>query len=137
MPGCGHSRLRAWRDAAAVTDPSRAGVERLLAQHGKGLDVEVPRFAGALALFNSAYRVINARKQCVMAARVMGASRWQMFKDVLVWLLSVNGVHPSLREAVVWKRCCRKGNATEPLVATRNGCATVAHADMRGLVTSR
>lgn len=76
MPGCGHSRLRAWRDAAAVTDQSRAGVERLLAQHGKGLDVEVPRFAGALALFNSAYRVINARKQCVMAARVMGASRW-------------------------------------------------------------
>ena len=34
-------------------------------------------------LFNSAYGVINARKQRVMAARVMGASRWQIFRDVL------------------------------------------------------
>ena len=32
---------------------------------------------------------------------------------------------------------CRTGNATEPLVATREGCATVAHADIRGLDTSR
>lgn len=38
-----------------------------------------------IVLFNSAYGVINARKQRVMAARVMGASRWQVFKDVLVW----------------------------------------------------
>jgi NitT/TauT family transport system permease protein len=42
---------------------------------------------GALLIvtFNSAYGVINARKQRVMAARVMGATRWQIFKDVLVW----------------------------------------------------
>ena len=28
---------------------------------------------------------MNARKQRVMAAKVMGASRWQIFRDVLVW----------------------------------------------------
>ena len=38
-----------------------------------------------IVVFNSAYGVINARKQRVMAARVMGASNWQVFKDVLVW----------------------------------------------------
>jgi sulfonate transport system permease protein len=38
-----------------------------------------------IVIFNSAYGVINARKQRVMAARVMGASRWQVFRDVLVW----------------------------------------------------
>ena len=32
---------------------------------------------------------------------------------------------------------CRTGNAAEHLVATREGCATVPHADMRGLATSR
>jgi ABC-type nitrate/sulfonate/bicarbonate transport system permease component len=38
-----------------------------------------------IVVFNSAYGVINARKQRVMAARVMGASRWQIFRDVLTW----------------------------------------------------
>ena len=38
-----------------------------------------------IVVFNSAYGVINARKQRVMAARVMGATRWQVFRDVLVW----------------------------------------------------
>jgi sulfonate transport system permease protein len=38
-----------------------------------------------IVVFNSAYGVMNARKMRVMAARVMGASRWQIFKDVLVW----------------------------------------------------
>ncbi|MEO3690196.1 ABC transporter permease [Roseateles paludis] len=38
-----------------------------------------------IVVFNSAYGVINARKQRVMAAKVMGATRWQIFKDVLVW----------------------------------------------------
>ncbi len=38
-----------------------------------------------IVVFNSAYGVINARKQRVMAATVMGATRWQVFKDVLVW----------------------------------------------------
>jgi NitT/TauT family transport system permease protein len=38
-----------------------------------------------IVVFNSAYGVLNARKQRVMAARVMGASRWRVFCDVLVW----------------------------------------------------
>ncbi|MFM9880796.1 MAG: ABC transporter permease [Burkholderiaceae bacterium] len=38
-----------------------------------------------IVIFNSAYGVINARKQRVMAAKVMGASRWHIFKDVLIW----------------------------------------------------
>jgi sulfonate transport system permease protein len=38
-----------------------------------------------IVVFNSAYGVMNARKQRVMAARVMGATRWQIFKDVLIW----------------------------------------------------
>lgn len=38
-----------------------------------------------IVVFNSAYGVIHARKQRVMAARVMGATRWQTFRDVLVW----------------------------------------------------
>jgi len=38
-----------------------------------------------IVVFNSAYGVINARKQRVMAAKVMGASRWQIFRDVLLW----------------------------------------------------
>lgn len=48
--------------------------------------IAIAAFAAVLViLFNSAYGVINARKQRVMAARVMGASRWQIFKDVLIW----------------------------------------------------
>ena len=38
-----------------------------------------------IVVFNSAYGVINARKQRVMAAKVMGASGWRQFRDVLVW----------------------------------------------------
>jgi NitT/TauT family transport system permease protein len=38
-----------------------------------------------IVLFNSAYGVLNARKQRVMAAKVMGASRWRIFCDVLIW----------------------------------------------------
>ena len=38
-----------------------------------------------IVVFNSAYGVINARKQRVMAAQVMGASKGQIFRDVLVW----------------------------------------------------
>ena len=48
--------------------------------------IAIAAFAAVLViLFNSAYGVIIARKQRVMAARVMGASRWQIFKDVLIW----------------------------------------------------
>ncbi len=52
-----------------------------------------------LVVFNSAYGVINARKQRVMAAKVMGASRWQIFKDVLVWE-SLQPTFVGLRSAV-------------------------------------
>src|SRR6218665_3480571 len=37
-----------------------------------------------IVIFNSAYGVINARRQRIMAAKVMGALRWQIFKDVLI-----------------------------------------------------
>jgi NitT/TauT family transport system permease protein len=52
-----------------------------------------------IVIFNSAYGVINARKQRVMAAKVMGASRWQIFKDVLVWE-SLQPTFVGLRSAV-------------------------------------
>ena len=42
-----------------------------------------------------------------------------------------------LRMQMLMNTRCRTGNATEPEVATHEGCATVVHADMRGLVTSR
>jgi sulfonate transport system permease protein len=52
-----------------------------------------------IVVFNSAYGVINARKQRVMAARVMGATRWQVFKDVLIWE-SLQPTFVGLRSAV-------------------------------------
>lgn len=52
-----------------------------------------------IVLFNSAYGVMNAGKQRVMAAKVMGASRWQIFKDVLVWE-SLQPTFVGLRSAV-------------------------------------
>ncbi|MBW4654941.1 MAG: ABC transporter permease [Kaiparowitsia implicata GSE-PSE-MK54-09C] len=38
-----------------------------------------------LILFNSAYGVINAKRSRILAAKVMGANRWQTFRDVLLW----------------------------------------------------
>lgn len=62
--------------------------------------VAIAAFGAVLiVLFNSAYGVINARKQRVMAAKVMGASRWQIFKDVLVWE-SLQPTFVGLRSAV-------------------------------------
>ena len=52
-----------------------------------------------IVVFNSAYGVINARKQRVMAAKVMGATRWQVFKDVLIWE-SLQPTFVGLRSAV-------------------------------------
>jgi NitT/TauT family transport system permease protein len=52
-----------------------------------------------LVVFNSAYGVINARKQRIMAAKVMGATRWQVFRDVLVWE-SLQPTFVGLRSAV-------------------------------------
>ncbi|GBL46382.1 alkanesulfonates transport system permease protein [Sulfuriferula multivorans] len=48
--------------------------------------IAIAAFAAVLViLFNSAYGVMNARKQRVMAAKVMGATRLQIFRDVLIW----------------------------------------------------
>lgn len=52
-----------------------------------------------IVIFNSAYGVMNARKQRVMAAKVMGATRWHVFKDVLVWE-SLQPTFVGLRSAV-------------------------------------
>lgn len=55
--------------------------------------------AWLLVVFNCAYGVINARKQRVAAAKVMGATRWQVFKDVLIWE-SLQASFVGLRSAV-------------------------------------
>jgi sulfonate transport system permease protein len=52
-----------------------------------------------IVIFNSAYGVMNAGKQRVMAGKVMGASRWRIFKDVLVWE-SLQPTFVGLRSAV-------------------------------------
>ncbi|TAG06185.1 MAG: ABC transporter permease [Burkholderiales bacterium] len=52
-----------------------------------------------IVVFNSAYGVMNARKQRIMAAKVMGASRWRVFKDVLIWE-SLQPTFVGLRSAV-------------------------------------
>ena len=52
-----------------------------------------------LVVFNSAYGVINARNQRMMAAKVMGATRWQIFRDVLLWE-SLQPTFVGLRSAV-------------------------------------
>jgi len=36
-------------------------------------------------MFNSAYGVMNARKSRILAAKVMGASQFQIFRDVLLY----------------------------------------------------
>lgn len=55
--------------------------------------------AWLLIVFNCAYGVINARKQRIAAAKVMGATRWQIFKDVLIWE-SLQASFIGLRSAV-------------------------------------
>jgi len=62
--------------------------------------VAIAAFASILVIFfNSAYGVMNARKQRVMAARVMGASPWQIFRDVLIWE-SLQPIFVGLRSGV-------------------------------------
>lgn len=47
--------------------------------------VAIAAFAAVLlVLFNSAYGVMNAKKTRVMAAQIMGVSRWHVFKDVML-----------------------------------------------------
>ncbi len=48
--------------------------------------ISVAAFAAWLVLlFNVAYGVMNARETRVLAAKVMGASRWRIFKDVMFY----------------------------------------------------
>ena len=52
---------------------------------GNATKIYVAAFGAALViLFNVAYGVMNARKTRILAARVMGASRWQVMKDVVL-----------------------------------------------------
>jgi NitT/TauT family transport system permease protein len=52
-----------------------------------------------IVLFNSAYGVMNAKKTRVMAAQIMGVSKWHVFKDVLL-MESLAQTFVGLRSAV-------------------------------------
>jgi sulfonate transport system permease protein len=101
------SNERAYRSVEFLIDffrstPSSALIPLFLLIFGVS-DVNKVAIAafGALLIvvFNSAYGVLNARKQRVMAAKVMGASRWRIFCDVLVWE-SLQPTFVGLRSAV-------------------------------------
>lgn len=48
--------------------------------------IAISAFAAVLVIvFNSAYGVMNAKRTRLMAASVMGATRFQTFRDVLLW----------------------------------------------------
>lgn len=52
---------------------------------GDKAKISVAAFGAALVvLFNVAYGVMNARKTRILAARVMGASRWRIMRDVVL-----------------------------------------------------
>ena len=38
-----------------------------------------------IIIFNTAYGVINSKKSRILAAKLMGATRWQMFKWIVSW----------------------------------------------------
>jgi ABC-type nitrate/sulfonate/bicarbonate transport system permease component len=53
---------------------------------GDKTKIYVAAFGAALViLFNVAYGVMNARKTRILAAKVMGASRWVILHDVILW----------------------------------------------------
>ncbi|MDE2228771.1 MAG: ABC transporter permease [Alphaproteobacteria bacterium] len=52
---------------------------------GEKTKISVAAFGASLViLFNVAYGVMNARKTRLLAAKVMGASRWRVLRDVLL-----------------------------------------------------
>lgn len=62
--------------------------------------IAIAAFGAALiVLFNSAYGVMNAKKTRVMAAQIMGVSRWHIFKDVML-MESLPQTFVGLRSAV-------------------------------------
>lgn len=101
------SNERAYRSVEFLVDffrstPSSALIPLFLLIFGVSdiNKVAIAAFGALLiVLFNSAYGVINARKQRIMAAKVMGASRWQIFHDVLVWE-SLQPTFVGLRSAI-------------------------------------
>jgi len=101
------SNERAYRSVEFVIDffrstPSSALIPLFLLIFGVSdiNKVAIAAFGAFLiVIFNSAYGVMNARKMRVMAAKVMGASRWQIFRDVLFWE-SLQPTFVGLRSAV-------------------------------------
>lgn len=101
------SNERAYRSVEFVIDffrstPSSALIPLFLLIFGISdvNKVAIAAFGAFLiVIFNCAYGVINARKQRVAAAKVMGASRWQIFKNVLFWE-SLQPAFVGLRSAV-------------------------------------
>ncbi len=62
--------------------------------------IAIASFGAALiVLFNSAYGVMHAKRTRVMAAQVMGVSKWHVFKDVLL-MESLAQTFVGLRSAV-------------------------------------
>ena len=84
--------------------PLYVGLERGILK-ATGLQVEGAKIAIAsfgamlIVLFNSAYGVMNAKKTRVMAAQIMGVSKWHVFKDVLL-MESLAQTFVGLRSAV-------------------------------------
>jgi sulfonate transport system permease protein len=76
-----------------------------------------------IVTFNSAYGVMNARKSRILAAKVMGASRFAIFRDVLIF--------ESLPQTFVG---LRNGISTAPHHRGRTGAARDRHVrlDHRG-----
>jgi NitT/TauT family transport system permease protein len=54
-----------------------------------------------IILFNTAYGVIHAKKSRILAARLMGASRWQVFTSIILWE-ALPQILVGLRTAVSW-----------------------------------
>lgn len=87
------SNVKAYRSVEFVIDffrstPASAMIPLFLLIFGVSdiNKVAIAAFGAVLiVIFNSAYGVMNARKQRIMAAQVMGASRWRVFRDVLIW----------------------------------------------------
>ncbi len=64
--------------------------------------IAVASFAALLLIiFNTAYGVLNANKSRILAAKVMGASKWQVFKKV-VFFESLPETFIGLRTAISW-----------------------------------
>lgn len=86
------SSERLYRSVEFVVDffrstPASAMFPLFLVIFGVGdkTKVYVAAFGAALViLFNVAYGVMNARKTRILAAKVMGASRWRIMKDVIL-----------------------------------------------------